>query len=118
VTLLFHDPDITYRDATLAELEVDVAAGVVRVNRHPVTLSPKEFLLLAYLYEHCGQVRSKDEIARAVWPEYDEEGIYDYQIENLVSRLRSKLEPDPGNPQLLLTLRGLGYKLVTHGSPD
>jgi DNA-binding response OmpR family regulator len=46
-----------------------------------------------------------------VWPEY-QEGIYDYQIENLVRRLRARLEPDPGNAQLLITVRGLGYKLV------
>jgi pSer/pThr/pTyr-binding forkhead associated (FHA) protein len=112
VTLTFHDPDITYRDTPFPELEVDVTAGVVRVDRRIVTLAPKEFALLAYLYEHSGEVRSKDDIGSAVWPEY-QEGVYDYQIENLVRRLRSKLEPDPANPQLLLTMRGLGYKLIT-----
>lgn len=114
VTLIFHDPDITYRDTPFPELEVDVAAAVVRVDRRMVELSAKEFALLAYLYEHRGQVCSKDDIGNAVWPEYHE-GVYDYQIENLVRRLRSRLEPDPANPQLLLTVRGLGYKLVTHG---
>ena len=54
---------------------------------------------------------SKDDIGKAVWPEY-QEGIYDYQIENLVRRLRARLEPDPSNAQLLITVRGLGYKLV------
>lgn len=114
VTLIFHDPDTTYRDTPFPELEVDVAAAVVRVDRRMVELSAKEFALLAYLYEHRGQVCSKDDIGNAVWPEYHE-GVYDYQIENLVRRLRSRLEPDPANPQLLLTVRGLGYKLVTHG---
>ena len=112
VILIFHDPDITYRDTPFPELEVDVGAGVVRVDRRVVELSPKEFALLAYLYEHRGQVCSKDDIGNAVWPEYHE-GVYDYQIENLVRRLRSKLELDPASPQLLLTVRGLGYKLVT-----
>jgi hypothetical protein len=112
VILTFHDPDITYRDTPFPELEMDVAAGVVRVDRRMVELSAKEFALLAYLYEHRGQVCSKDAIGNAVWPEYHE-GVYDYQIENLVRRLRTKLEPDPTNPQLLLTMRGLGYKLVT-----
>ena len=111
VTLVFHDPDITFRDSPLPELEVDVAAGVVRVDRRLVTLSPKEFALLACLYDHQGQVCSKDDIGQAVWPEY-QEGIYDYQIENLMRRLRAKLEVDPSDPQLLLTVRGLGYKLV------
>jgi hypothetical protein len=112
VTLIYHDPDITYRDTPFPDLEMNLEAGVVRVDRRLVTLAPKEFALLAYLYERCGQVCSKDDIGNAVWPEYHE-GVYDYQVENLVRRLRSKLEPDPANPQLLLTLRGLGYKLVT-----
>ena len=114
VILAFHDPDITYRDTPFPELQVDVTAGVVRVDRRVVELSPKEFALLVYLYEHRGHVCSKDDIADAVWPEYHE-GVYDYQVENLVRRLRSKLELDPANPQLLLTVRGMGYKLVTHG---
>jgi hypothetical protein len=114
VTLTFHDPDITYRDTPFPDLEVDAAAGVVRVDRHAVELSAKEFALLIYFYERCGQVCSKDEIGEAIWPEY-QEGVYDYQIENLVRRLRAKLEPDPSNPQLLLTMRGLGYKLVARG---
>ncbi|GAB4531408.1 MAG: winged helix-turn-helix domain-containing protein [Anaerolineae bacterium] len=111
VTLIFHDPDITYRDTPFPDLEMDLAAGVVRVDRRLVELAPKEFALLAYLHEHAGQVCSKDDIGDAVWPEYHE-GVYDYQVENLIRRLRSKLEPDPANPQLLLTVRGLGYKLV------
>jgi DNA-binding response OmpR family regulator len=114
VTLVFHDPDITYRDTPFPELEVDVGAGIVRVDRRMVELSAKEFALLGYLHAHRGQVCSKDDIGSAVWPEY-QEGVYDYQIENLVRRLRAKLELDPANPQLLLTMRGLGYKLVTRG---
>jgi len=114
VVLIFHDPDITFRDTAFPVLEVDVAAGVVRVDRRVVALSPKEFALLAYLNEHPGHVCSKDEIGTAVWPEY-QEGVYDYQVENLVRRLRAKLESDPGDPQLLLTVRGRGYKLVVHG---
>jgi hypothetical protein len=114
VTLVFHDPDITYRDTPFPELEVDVGAGIVRVDRRMVELSAKEFALLGYLHAHRGRVCSKDDIGGAVWPEY-QEGVYDYQIENLVRRLRAKLELDPANPQLLLTMRGLGYKLVTRG---
>ena len=110
VAFVFRDPESTLLDGNAAELEVNQDAGIVRVNRRLVALSPKEFALLVYLYEHRGKVCSKDDIGRAVWPEY-QEGIYDYQIENLVRRLRTKLEPDPGNAQLLVTVRGLGYKL-------
>ncbi|MBN2386695.1 MAG: FHA domain-containing protein [Anaerolineales bacterium] len=112
VTFLFHDPDTTIRKNPISDLEVDLVAGVVRVNRKIVTLSPKEYQLLAYLFERRGQVCSKDDIGRAVWPEYEAGGIFDYQIENLVRRLRTRIEFDPAVPQLLLTIRGLGYKLM------
>jgi DNA-binding response OmpR family regulator len=111
VVLIYHDPESTFLETPFPELEVDVTAGIVRVDRRVVELSPKEFALLAYLYERQGQVCSKDEIGNAVWPEYHE-GVYDYQIENLVRRLRSRIEPDPASPQLLLTVRGRGYKLL------
>lgn len=111
VVLIFHDPDITFRDTVFPELEIDVAGAVVRVNRRVVSLSPKEFSLLAFLFEKRGEVCSKDDIGKAVWPEYHGE-VYDYQVENLVRRLRAKLEVDAGDPQLLITVRGRGYKLM------
>ena len=111
VTFTFHDPDTTTRETPFPELEVNVEAGVVRLNRRAIQLSPKEFSLLAYLYENRGKVCSKDEIGRTVWSEY-QSGIYDYQIENLIRRLRTKIESDPNLPVLLITVRGLGYKLL------
>jgi DNA-binding response OmpR family regulator len=42
----------------------------------------------------------------------DQSGIYDYQIENLIRRLRTKIEEDANSPVLLITVRGLGYKLL------
>jgi DNA-binding response OmpR family regulator len=92
-------------------LDVDASAGVVRLDRRRIDLSAKEFALLAYLHERRGHVCSKDEIGLAVWPEYDGD-VYDYQVENLVHRLRQELEYDPSDPQLLITVRGMGYRLV------
>jgi DNA-binding response OmpR family regulator len=117
ISLVFNDPDSTYLETPFPELEVDVAAGTVRVDRRVVALSPKEFALLSYVDEHRGEICSKDDIGAAVWPEYHD-SVYDYQIENLVRRLRSRIEPDPAKPQLLLTLRGLGYKLVAREPAD
>ncbi len=111
VLLIYHDPDITICETRFPELDLDVTAGIVRVNREAITLSPKEFELLVYLHTQRGQLCSKDDIARAVWPEY-QDSVYDYQIENLIRRLRTKIETDPGNPQLLITVRGLGYRLL------
>jgi DNA-binding response OmpR family regulator len=111
ITFIFHDPDTTTRETPFPELEVNLKAGEVRLNRSLIQLSPKEFSLLVYLYENRGKVCSKDEIGRTVWAEY-QSGIYDYQIENLIRRLRTKIEDDPNVPVLLVTMRGMGYKLV------
>jgi DNA-binding response OmpR family regulator len=111
VVFKFHDPDTTTRETPFPELEVNIEAGEVRLNRRRLSLSPKEFALVAYLYENRGKVCSKDDIGRAVWSEY-QSGIFDYQIENLVRRLRTKIEIDPNAPQLLVTVRGLGYKML------
>ena len=111
VSFTFHDPETTTRETPFPELDLNLPAGEVRINRQLVVLSPKEYSLLGYLYQNRGKVCSKDEIGRSVWVEY-QTGIYDYQIENLVRRLRTKIEIDPNVPQLLITMRGLGYKLV------
>jgi DNA-binding response OmpR family regulator len=111
ITFTFHDPDTTTRETPYPDLEIDLDAGLVRLNRAPVSLSPKEFALLAYLYKNRGKVCSKEEIGGTVWAEY-EEGIFDYQVENLVRRLRTKIEIDPNVPVILLTVRGMGYRLV------
>ncbi len=111
IVFTFHDPDTTTRETPFPELEVNAEAGIVRLNRRAIQLSPKEFSLLAYLYENRGKVCSKDEIGRTVWSEY-QSGIYDYQIENLIRRLRTKIEGDANMPVLLITVRGLGYKLL------
>ena len=111
VTFTFHDPEMTSAETPFPKLEVNLEAAEIRLDRKLVALSPKEFALLAHLHQNRGKVCSKDEIGRAVWSEY-REGVFDYQIENLVRRLRTKIEADPNAPQLLLTLRGLGYKLA------
>ena len=111
VAFTFHDPEGTSVETPFPELDVNLEAAEVRVNRKLVQLSSKEFALLTYLFENRGKVCSKDEIGRVVWSEY-QEGIFDYQIENLVRRLRTKIETDPNTPELWITMRGLGYKLV------
>jgi DNA-binding response OmpR family regulator len=107
---VYHDPEATLDTEHFPHLVVDEASGEVWVDRCPVVLSPQQHALLRLLWSRCGLPCSRDEIARAVWPECPDE-VYDYQIESLVKRLRLKLEPDPAHPILLLTVRGRGYRL-------
>jgi DNA-binding response OmpR family regulator len=107
----FHDPESTLRATNFPLLGVDAKSGEIWVNRKPVSLSPKEQALFDLLYQNAGAPISKQQIAEAVWPEYEAE-VYDYQIESLVKRLREKIEPEPAKPVLIVTAHGRGYKLV------
>jgi len=93
--------------------------GGVRVDldRHEATsdgkaleLSPKEFDLLAYLLQHAGRTRTREQILGAVWG--DDAFIDHRTVDVHVRWLRLKIEQDPANPQRLLTVRGVGYKFA------
>ncbi len=87
----------------------DVWVGGVRI---PV-LTDLEFRLLKLLYERRDKITDKYRIVTAVWGESYLGEVDDARVEKLVSRLRSKIEPDPANPFYLVTQRGRGYKLLS-----
>ncbi len=92
---------------------VDVDAGEVWVDGVPVpTLTELEYRLLLLLYGRINKICDKYQIVEAVWGESYIDQVDDARVEKLVSRLRTKLERDPSNPQYLITIRGRGYKLV------
>ena len=108
---IFHDPESTLRASKLPLLVVDAKSGEIWVNRKSVSLSRKEHALFNLLYCNIDTPVDKQQIAEAIWPEYQAE-VFDYQIESLVKRLREKLEPDPHTPVLILTVPSRGYKLA------
>ncbi len=69
-------------------------------------LSLKQFNLLHYLFRRNGEAVSKDELASAVWPEAELEGIYDYQVDKMVSRVRERI-----GKAWIETVWGYGYRL-------
>jgi hypothetical protein len=94
-------------------LSIDGRTGEVVVDGRKVeTLTALEYNLLRLLYDNPGRLCSKQEIIRQVWGEDAGEEIDDSRVEKLVSRLRRKIEPIPGRPQLLRTVRGRGYRYV------
>jgi hypothetical protein len=75
-------------------------------------LTAKEVMLLDYFQAHPDQVCEKDDLIRAVWQEdrIFQQGVRDDSLAQLVKRLRGKIEPDPANPRLILTIPGRGYE--------
>lgn len=91
------------------DLEVHPEAGTVRREGAEVTLTHTEFRLLCELAAKPGWVMSRPQLLNRVWG-------YDYfgdtrLVDVHIGRLRSKIEKDPSKPELVLTVRGLGYKL-------
>jgi DNA-binding response OmpR family regulator len=92
------------------ELEIDDAQKRVRVRGREVALSPKEYELLKLLASQPGRVFSDEEIIRHVWPEGGLASSTD--VRRYIYLLRQKIEADPKNPTLVLTVPGFGYKLA------
>jgi DNA-binding winged helix-turn-helix (wHTH) protein len=99
--------------AAVAWLKIDERKKEARVDGQQVNLSRKEYDLLLYLHGNAGQVCSRDEIIRAVWPEsVDTAAISDATIDQLVHRLREKVEPEPSQPSRIVSKKAFGYMLV------
>ena len=95
----------------VGDLMLDQNTGQAIREGAPVNLTPTEFRLLLYLAHHRGQALSRGQIIEAVWghsPDPDSEQTVNVHIR----RLREKIEPDPAQPSLLLTVPGIGYRLV------
>jgi DNA-binding response OmpR family regulator len=92
-------------------LQLDVTRYEARVGEESVALTPSEFRLLALLAEQPERVFSRREIMQHLW---DSQHVGDeHACEVHVSNIRRKIERDPANPELLLTVRGFGYKLAS-----
>lgn len=94
-------------------LNIDEGKKEVLVDGKPRKLSKKEYDLLLFLYQNAGNVCSRDEIIEAVWPESrDPSAISDATLDQLVHRLREKVEPDPARPTRIVSKKAFGYMLV------
>ena len=91
-------------------LRIDPGRREVTVNGRAVELTPKEFELLALFASHPGRVYSRKYLLENIW-DYTYNG-YDRTIDSHINRLRAKVEDDPDNPTLILTVWGIGYKFA------
>ena len=94
----------------IGRLQVDFSAYSATEQGREVTLTHREFEVLRHLWEHRGGTVSRDDLLSAVWG-YDE-SISTRTIDNFILKLRQKIEADPANPHCILTVHGIGYKLL------
>lgn len=92
----------------IGDLRIDVSGTTVSRNGKQVALSAREFQLLRYLLEHRGTTMSRGDILKDVWG-YSA-NTFTRTVDVHVASLRQKIENDPKQPELVLTVPGLGYK--------
>ncbi len=102
-----HD-DSTSTNLAIGDLIIDVNAHTVTRGGLPLALTPLEFDLLACLAKKPGQVFTREVLLQEVW---GYRHAADTRLVNVhVQRLRAKIEDDPDQPEVVLTVRGVGYK--------
>src|SRR5207302_6439880 len=94
----------------IGALSIDLPGTTVMRAGKPVPLSAREFQLLRYLIEHRGATMSRGAILKDVWG-YSSE-TFTRTVDVHVASLRQKIENDPKQPELVVTVPGLGYKLA------
>jgi len=95
--------------ARFGAIEIDRAARTIMRDGQLVDLAPKEFDLLVALFDRNGAVISRLELMRQVWGYAD--SVITRTIDTHIAELRRKLEHDAANPQHILTVRKVGYRL-------
>ena len=94
----------------LGPVEVDFRTYTASRAGTILQMTPKEFELLKFLWQHRNQSVSRDQLLRNVWG-YDE-NLSTRTIDTFILKLRQKIEGDPAKPAHIITIHGLGYKLI------
>lgn len=104
----FNQPDGTPQQLHFDGLEIDLENRSITTINGTFELPPKEFDLLLFCAKNQGKILTKQRIYEEVWGEdyfYD-----DSNIMAIISRLRKKLEDNPGSPKYIQTIKGIGYR--------
>jgi DNA-binding response OmpR family regulator len=93
----------------IGPLKIDMTGRQVMVGDQAMSLTAREFDLLLHFARHPGHVFSRAQLLDSVWG-YGHDG-YEHTVNSHINRLRSKIEPDPAQPEYIVTVWGVGYKL-------
>ena len=94
----------------VADLVIDRSRGAVTRGSRKLVLTPTELRLLVHFAQHPRQVFSRAQLLDALW-DYGSDLAEENTVNVHVRRLREKIEADPASPKLIVTARGLGYRL-------
>lgn len=102
----------TGKTVKLGDVVVDTEKGVAMKNNKELFLSALEYRLLLVFINNRGIVLTRTQLLDSIW-DIAGEFVNDNTLTVYIKRLREKIEDDPANPKIILTVRGLGYKVET-----
>lgn len=100
----------TGKTVKLGDVIVDTEKGTAMKNNRDLFLSALEYRLLLVFINNRGIVLTRNQLLDAIW-DVAGEYVNDNTLTVYIKRLREKIEDDPANPQIILTVRGIGYKV-------
>ncbi len=92
----------------IGEMHIDFSAHEVRIADQPISLTPSEFRILGILAEHPGHVFSRAHLLDVL---QDDGSIFERTLDRHINNLRRKIEPNPSQPEYVITVYGVGYKM-------
>jgi DNA-binding response OmpR family regulator len=95
----------------LGRVTFDLKKYTAQDEEGPLKMSAKEFEIIGYLMQHKNTTVDRHQLLKNVWG-YGEQPTT-RTVDNFIVKLRQKIETDPANPAIILTIHGVGYKLVT-----
>lgn len=93
----------------IKELSINEDQRLAHLGANPIALTAKEFDLLRHFARHPGQVFTRQQLLDTVWGN-DFDG-YEHAVNSHINRLRAKIEKEPGEPEYIVTVWGVGYKM-------
>ncbi|MBR2654664.1 MAG: response regulator transcription factor [Lachnospiraceae bacterium] len=100
----------TQSAVTLGQVTVDLDKGTVRKNGQELALSALEYRLLTVFVNHRGKLLSRNALLEEIW-DAGGDFVNDNTLTVYIKRLREKIEDDPQKPEIIKTVRGLGYRV-------
>ena len=93
----------------LGPVEIDLGAATARKKGVELDLSALEYRLLLHFAQHAGRLVTRDALRNVIWDDAGE-FVSDNALNVYIRRLREKIEDDPSTPEIITTVRGMGYK--------
>jgi len=100
------------QSANIGNVELDFRRLKATRDGEPLDLSPRAFEILQLLVAHKGETVTREQLLHHIWGEHA--SLYTRTIDAHITRLRQKIEPNPADPQYIVTVHRVGYRLIAN----